>query len=70
YNHRLLVLAFLVPSYFKITVHDLYQTQWIHFWFKSMNFYYDRSRKGQLIRQKNLYISDIQSAIDDTAHYS
>src|SRR5699024_2040496 len=45
------------------------QKQWIQFWKKAMKLDYDPNVKVQMIRQKNKYKSDIQSAIDETAKY-
>src|SRR5699024_11571152 len=45
------------------------QKQWIQFWKKAMKLDYDPNVKVQMIRPKNKYKSDIQSAIDETAKY-
>src|SRR5699024_11807490 len=57
------------PTYFKNTENYVNQKQWIQFWKKAMKLDYDPNVKVQMIRPKNKYKSDIQSAIDETAKY-
>src|SRR5699024_2277782 len=63
------VLVCVEPTYFKNTENYVNQKQWIQFWKKAMKLDYDPNVKVQMIRPKNKYKSDIQSAIDETAKY-
>lgn len=69
YNQHMHVLVCVEPTYFKNTENYVNQKQWIQFWKKAMKLDYDPNVKVQMIRPKNKYKSDIQSAIDETAKY-
>lgn len=69
YNQHMHVLVCVEPTYFKNTENYVNQKQWIQFWKKAMKLDYDPNVKVQMIRPKNIYKSDIQSAIDETAKY-
>src|SRR5699024_11443171 len=69
YNQHMHVLVCVEPTYFKNTENYVNQKQWIQFWKKAMKLEYDSNLIVQIIRQKNKYKSDIQSAIDETAKY-
>src|SRR5699024_2831473 len=69
YNQHMHVLVCMEPTYFKNTENYVKQKQWIQFWKKAMKLDYDPNVKVQMIRPKNKYKSDIQSAIDETAKY-
>src|SRR5699024_11467426 len=69
YNQHMHVLVCVEPTYFKNTENYVNQKQWIQFWKKAMKLDYDPNVKVQMIRPKNKYKSDIQSAIDETATY-
>src|SRR5699024_5767170 len=70
YNQHMHVLVCVEPTYFKNTENYVNQKQWIQFWKKAMKLDYDPNVKVQMIRPKNKYKSDIQSAIDETAKYA
>src|SRR5699024_11880151 len=57
------------PTYFKNTENYVNQKQWNQLSKKAMKLDYDPNVKVQMIRPKNKYKSDIQSAIDETAKY-
>src|SRR5699024_7323340 len=67
HNQHMHVLVCVEPTYFKNTENYVNQQQWIQFWKKAMKLDYDPNVKVQMIRSKNKYKSDIQSAIDETA---
>src|SRR5699024_391412 len=69
YNQHMHVLVCVKQTYFKNTENYVNQKQWIQFWKKAMKLDYDPNVKVQMIRPKNKYKSDIQSAIDETAKY-
>src|SRR5699024_4297692 len=62
YNQHMHVLVCVEPTYFKNTENYVNQKQWIQFWKKAMKLDYDPNVKVQMIRPKNKYKSDIQSA--------
>src|SRR5699024_7816361 len=68
-NQHMHVLVCVEPTYFKNTENYVSQKQWIQFCKKAMKLDYDTNVKVQMIRLKNKYKSDIQSAIDETAKY-
>ncbi|CAC9759679.1 hypothetical protein IE105ANAGC_02808 [Enterococcus faecalis] len=63
YNQHMHVLVCVEPTYFKNTENYVNQKQWIQFWKKAMKLDYDPNVKVQMIRPKNKYKSDIQSAV-------
>src|SRR5699024_3204259 len=69
YNQLMQVLVCVEQTYFKNTENYVNQNQWIQIWKKTKKLDYDPNVKVQMIRQKNKYKSDIQSAIDETAKY-
>src|SRR5699024_12691958 len=69
YNNQMHVLVCVEPTYIKKTENYVNQKQWIQFWKKAMKLDYDPNVKVELIRPKNKYKSDRQSAIDETAKY-
>src|SRR5699024_9332653 len=69
YNQHMHLLVCVEPTYFKNTENDGNQKQCIQFWKKAMKLDYEPNVKIQMIRPKNKYKSDIQSAIDETAKY-
>src|SRR5699024_8250475 len=64
YHQHIHVLICVEPTYFKNTENYVNQKQWIQFCKKAMKLDYDPNVKVQMIRPKNKYKSDIQSAID------
>src|SRR5699024_724131 len=68
-NHHMHVLVCVEPNYFTNTDNYMNQKKWIQVWKKAMKLDYDPEVKVQMIRPKNKYKSDIQSAIDETAKY-
>ncbi|WP_312573943.1 protein rep, partial [Staphylococcus saprophyticus] len=60
-------LVCVEPTYFKNTENYVTQKHWSQFWQKAMKLDYDPNEKVQMLRPKNKYKSDIQSAIDEPA---
>src|SRR5699024_4345234 len=69
YNQQMHVLVCMKTNYLKNTKNYVKQKKWIQYWKKAMKLDYDTNVKVQMIRTKNKYKSDIQSAIDETAKY-
>src|SRR5699024_6274524 len=69
FNQHMHVLVCVEPTYFKNTESDVKQKQCIRICKKAMKVDYDTNEKVQIIRPKNKYKSDIQSAIDKTAKF-
>lgn len=63
------VLLCVESTYFYNTENYINQKQWIQFWKRAMKLDYDPNVKIQIVKPKNKYKSDIQSAIDETAKY-
>src|SRR5699024_11757332 len=66
---HLLLFFSLEITYLKNTENYFNQKQWMQFKKKAMKLDYDPNLKVQMIRPKNKYNSDIQTAIDETAKY-
>lgn len=69
YNQHMHVLVCVEPTYFKNTENYINQKQWIKFWRKAMKLDYDPSVKISIVRPKNKYKTDVESAIAETAKY-
>lgn len=66
YNQHMHVLLCVENTYFKNTENYMSQKQWIGFWKRAMKLDYDLIVDVRVIKPKNKYKSDLQSAIDET----
>lgn len=69
YNQHMHVLLCVESTYFYNTENYVTQKQWIKFWRKAMKLDYDPSVKISIVRPKNKYKTDVESAIAETAKY-
>lgn len=69
YNQHIHVLLCVESTYFYNTENYITQKQWTSFWRRAMKLDYDPVIRVQVVKPKNKYKSDTQSAINETAKY-